>query len=328
MATIGNTQGTLMDLASRSDDSGKLADIVEMLNIDNEIQDDMLWVEANEASGHLTTIRTGLPDVYWRMLNQGVPSSKSTTAQVREPCAELAARAQCDVKLAQLSGNPGKFRIDESSAFVEAMSQEFAQTLFYGAASSPKEFVGLANRYSSLSAANGENIIAGGGAGSDNTSIWLINWSPLTVHGIYSKGTTAGLKHMDKGEELVDDGSGSNAQYNAYRDWFEWQCGLAVRDWRGAVRICNIDVSNLVGETSAADILKLMTKASHKKMGARGRMAFYCNRDVKAMLDIQAQAKNNVYLTIGEEEGRPKVSFRGIPIRTCDSILNTEALVS
>ena len=27
-------------------------------------------------------IRTGLPTVYWRALNQGIPNSKSTTAQV------------------------------------------------------------------------------------------------------------------------------------------------------------------------------------------------------------------------------------------------------
>jgi hypothetical protein len=95
------------------------------------------------------------------------------------------------------------------------------------------------------------------------------------------------------------------------------------------VRIANIDVSNLVGESSAADILKLMTKAVHKlPQGIGGRDAFYCNNTVLTMLDIQAQQKANVYLNVGEEEGRPKVSFRGIPIRRVDQLTLTEATVT
>lgn len=329
MGVIGNDALTLSDLATRSE-GGKLADIVELLSVDNEMLLDMLWLEANERTSHVTTTRTGLPEVFWRMMNQGVPSSKSTTAQIKEPCAELTARAATDEKLVKLAKDQGKFRLNEAAAFVEAMSQEFASTFWYGSAASPQEFVGLANRYSdATNALNKENIVKGGGAGSDNTSVWLIQWGDRSIHGIYPQGTEAGLQHQDMGIELVDDGSGTNAQFRAFRDYFSWMCGIALRDWRYVVRIPNIDVSNLVAESSAADILKLMTKAVHKlPRSGSGNKAFYVNRTVMTMLDIQAQSKTNVYLTVGNEEGQPKVSFRGIPIRISDAILNTEAAVA
>jgi hypothetical protein len=116
----------------------------------------------------------------------------------------------------------------------------------------------------------------------------------------------------------------------AYRDHWKWDCGIAVRDWRYAVRIPNIDVSNLVSESSAADLIKLMIRAIHRipAMGM-GRPVFYMNRTVYQMLDIQAQNKATYTLMTGNDAaGRPMLSFRGIPIRRVDQILNTEAVVS
>ena len=57
----------------------------------NEILDDAVFIEGNLPTGHRVTIRTGLPPVYWRSLNQGVPRSKSMTAQVDETIGMLEA---------------------------------------------------------------------------------------------------------------------------------------------------------------------------------------------------------------------------------------------
>jgi hypothetical protein len=38
--------------------------------------------------------------------------------------------------------------------------------------------------------------------------------------------------------------------------------------------------------------------------------------------------KTNVLLRIEEFHGKPITTFRGIPVRTCDAILGTEAVVS
>ena len=37
--------------------------------------------------------------------------------------------------------------------------------------------------------------------------------------------------------------------------------------------------------------------------------------------------KSNILLKLDEWDGMPVLTFRGIPIRTCDAILNTEGRV-
>lgn len=203
-ATLSTAALTLADWAKRLDPTGKISRIVEMLEQTNEILADMLWLEGNLPTGHRTTVRTGLPSVAWRLLNQGVAPSKSKTAQIDEGCGMLEAYGEVDKDLAELNGNTSEFRLSEAVAFVEAMNQEMAGTLFYGnSGTSPEEFTGLATRYSDISATIGQNMIDAGGLGADNTSIWLVVWGANTVHGIFPKGSQAGIKHNDKGLQTV-----------------------------------------------------------------------------------------------------------------------------
>src|SRR3990167_1727227 len=198
MATIGATVLTLADWAKRLDPDGKTPTIVELLSQTNEILLDMLWKEGNLPTGERTTVRTGLPTVAWRLLNKGVAKSKSRTAQIEEAVGVLEARSEIGQKLAELNGNTAAFRLSEAQAFIEAMNEEMSSTLFYGnSGTAPEEFTGLAPRYSSLSATNAQNIINGSGAGSDNSSIWLVVWGAQTCFGVFPKGSMAGLKHED-----------------------------------------------------------------------------------------------------------------------------------
>jgi hypothetical protein len=324
---------TLMDWAKRLDPQGKTADIVELLSQTNEILTDMIWQEGNLPTGNRTTVRTGLPTVAWRLLNNGVQPSKSTTTQIDEACGMLEAWSEVDVELAKLNGNISAFRLSEAQAFIEAMNQEMASTLFYGNSSTaPEEYTGLSVRYSSLSANNAQNIVVGGSADVDNTSIWLIGWGAQSVFGIFPKGSKAGLEHKDLGEETVEVTAGiAGTRMRAFRDMWMWKCGVALRDWRYSVRIPNIDVSALVAKTSAADIIELMIKAIHRIPNIRAvRPVFYMNRTVMEMLDIMR--RDDVIagggLSFAEVDGKIQYSFRGIPIRICDALLENEAVVS
>ena len=331
MAVIAQNSLTLADWAKRQDADSKPARIIEMLSQTNEILTDMLWQEGNLATGHRTTMRTGLPTGTWRALNAGILRKKSTTVQVDETCALLENLGIVDEELAGLNGNTSAFRLSENAAFIEGMNQDMATAAFYSnSALEPSKFLGMAPRYSDSTAKNGQNIIKMGGAGSDNTSIWLIVWGDQTVHGIYPKGSKAGLDHQDMGVELVDDGSGTGAQFRAFRDHYRWKCGIALRDWRYAVRICNIDVSDLLADTSGASvkIIEVMIRAVHRIPNLRmGRAAFYMNRTVRECLDIQAMNKANVQLSIKEYDGEFITSLRGVPFRTVDALLNSEAPV-
>ena len=291
VTALGTGALTLADWAKRLDPDGKVPTIVELLSQTNEILQDMRWIEGNLPTGHRTTVRTGLPSVAWRLLNQGITPSKSTTAQIDEQAGMLEAWSEVDKDLALLNGNVNAFRLSEAQAFLEAMNQEMAGTLFYGNSGlAPEEFLGLSPRYSSTTAGNAQNVLLGGSADVDNSSVWLVVWGPNTVHGIFPKGSKAGLIHDDYGEVTVETSAGiGGGRMRAYQERWQWKSGLALRDWRYAVRICNIDISLLVANGgTAADLTALMTKAIHRIPSMKlGKAVFYMNRTCFEFLDIQ-----------------------------------------
>ncbi len=338
MATINSDVLTMLDWAKSIDPDGKVAKTVELLSQSNRILDDMLFKEGNLPTGEQTSIRTGLPTSYYRLINQGTPKSKSTKAQVTENAAILSARSEVDVDEATLNGNVNAFRMSEAEAFVESMSQTQAETLIYGSASNPEEYVGFAPRYNDLDATNGQNILDAGGASTDNTSIWLVNWGANKVFGVFPKDSSAGLSHDDLG--IGDAFDASNNRFRAYMDEWKWKNGLVVKDWREVVRIANIDVSDLVAKatsqaiTASTAIDKLMARAiDHLPNGPGEKAAFYCNRTVASHLRIMAMDRSTGAVTIEpaiNQWGKTiqELRFLGIPVRLVDRIINTEAEVT
>jgi hypothetical protein len=327
MPIIGETVATLGDIAKRLDANGKIDVIVEMLTQTNSVLEDMLFKEGNLATGHKTTIRTGLPSVAWRLLNYGVPQSKSKTQQITDTCGMLEAYAEVDKALADLNGNTGAFRLSEDRAFLEAMNQEMAKTLFYGdTAKNPERFLGLAPRYSTLNkskAATAENVIDGGGTGDKLSSIWLPSWGDQTCFGIYPKGSKAGFQHKDLGEVTLHDKDGG--QYQGYRTHYKWDIGLVLRDWRYVVRIANIDLAAIADEA----LIDLMIEASEQLPDQRlGRPVFYMNKRIRTRLRQAIRKDKNVHLSVGEVAGKKVLSFDEIPVQRCDSINLAETAVT
>ena len=330
MATLSSNALTLADWAKRLDPNGNVPRIVELLSQTNEILLDMQWREGNLPTGHRTTVRTGLPAVAWRLLNAGVSPSKSTTAQIDEQCGMLEAWSEVDKDLALLNGNVGTFRLSEAKAFLEAMNQEMAQTLFYGNnGTAPEEFTGLAARYSVSSGAIADNVIKAGGAGSDNSSIWLVAWNEETCCGIFPKGSKAGLIHEDYGETTVEVTNGlAGNRMRAFQERWQWKAGIALKDWRHVVRICNIDISDLA-TGSAADLIDFMEQAEETIPNNMGRRVFYMNRRVRRFLRKQYRTDVSAGggLTYENVEGKPVLMFGQTPVRIVDQLLNTEATV-
>lgn len=328
---VGSNVLTLADWAKRLDPDGETAAVIELLSQKNEILDDMLWMEGNLPTGHRTTVRTGLPAVAWRLLNNGIQPTKSTTMQIDDTCGMLEGYSEIDKDLAELNGNTPEFRLSEATSFIESLNQSLSGTLFYGnTAVNPERFLGLAPRFSAISGANnGQNIISGGGSGSTMTSIWLVCWGPTTVHGIFPKATKAGITHTDKGIVTIENTNGqSGYRSEAYREHWQWKAGISVRDWRYVVRIANIDQTALTKDySSGADIVDLMTQALEKVFDlSTGRPVFYVNRKVRSFLRRQMVNHKNAFLDLEELGGlRPHVlTFAGVPVRLCDQILNTE----
>jgi len=340
MATLSKTNLTLADWAKRTDPNGNVPVIAELLSQSNEILEDCVFKEGNLPTGDRVVIRTGLPTVYWRALNQGIPNSKSTTAQVDEACGILEARSEVDKDLAMLNGNTAQFRLSEDVAFLEAMNQTMATTLFYGnPATDPKQFLGIAPRYSALSGSNSaNNVISAGGSSGNLSSVYLVVWGDNTVYCPFPKGSSAGLMHEDLGEQTVYNSDGSRLQ--AYATRYQWKNGLVVKDWRYIVRICNIDIAALKttsgtqASTVATQLVKCMNLALARIPNyGMGRPAFYMNRSIYSGLSIQAMDRSQNILAVQEglsQFGTPQnwLSFLGVPCRRVDTILNTESTVS
>jgi hypothetical protein len=147
------------------------------------------------------------------------------------------------------------------------------------------------------------------------------------VHAFYPKGHSGGGIVHDPGQglEWIPDDRTPPGYYRGYRDHFEWKLGLAVPDWRYAVRICNVDT--VLMSSSVVDLFLAMTKAYYRIPSyGMGRAAFYANNLVLQYLQIQAAAKSNAALKYEEAGGKPVTSYMGIPIKRCDALLNTEAL--
>ncbi len=336
MVTLTAKNPTILDFANATDPSGKTTAVVEILSEENEILPDMTWIEGNLPTGHLTTVETGIPEPTWRAMYGGVQPTKGTRAQITDTTGMMEAYSEVDVALADLSSNKQAFRLLEDRSKISGMSNEMANTLFYGNEDTePSAFTGLAPRFNSLSAENADNIIQPStpGTGSDNRSIWLIVWSPSTVHGIIPQGSNAGLKVRDLGEITKQDASdGSNTgMMQVYLSHYRWDAGLSLRDWRYVVRICNIDFSDLTFDASAgANLPNLMFEAMDIIPSlSRGRAVFYMARGVKTILRQQMSSLRDQSTMAIQEVGGVRVdAFQGVPVKRCDALAVDEAVVA
>ena len=342
MSTLGTSRPTIIDVARATDPNGDIAKFADVIQSYNEHLDDIPWYEGNLATGNLTTITSSYASPSLRALNAGVTPTKSTTSQINDACSILENRSRIDIDVANLNGNAAAFRAMQDKLMMQGFGVSLAEHLIYGSsADNPLEFNGFATRYftTGTTYTTSSQVIDAGGTGSDNTSIYLVNWGEGRVSGVYPKGSVGGLKVEDLGIKDVILNATTGETLRAYETWMQWKCGLAVHDYRNVVRICNIDISNLEtaddSSDTSANILKFMSKAlDYLPPDAGGMPVFYMNQRVRSMLRVKQIAKSNAHLTVADIAGpnqimrRNTVNFYGIPCRRVDAILNTESQIT
>ncbi len=330
MSALSTIHPTLIDFVSTLDPDHKVAKIVEILDETNEVIQDFVTIEANQPASHKTSVRTGIPEPTWRKLYGGVQPTKGGYAQVTDNIGMMEAYAEVDKALADLNGNTAAFRLVEDHGHVEGMSQEFASTLFYGnEGTEPEAFTGLAPRFNSTTADNGDNVIKAGGNSTDNQSIWLVGWGANSVHGIYPKGSQGGIQMQDKGQVTIESIDGAGGRMEAYRSHYRWDAGLSVRDWRYVVRICNITDTMVASGSAAKALIEFMIQAVERIPNAgTGRLGFYMTRKARTALRLGILDKVSSQLTFETVAGKRVTMFDGIPVRRVDALHNAEDLVS
>ncbi len=323
MATLDATgQMTLLELAKRREPDGELAAVAEILSRSNPVLQDMPFMEANGKTYHKSVRRGSLPGGTWRKINAGVSSESSQTTEVTDAIGMLETYSEVDKALAEMSGDIARFRMIEAKAFIEGLSQTLAGAVFYSnSATDPEQITGLSPRTSTV---DGQFILDGSGTGSDLTSIYVVQWGLDKVHGVYPSGhPQLGVQRNDLGEVTLEDAGGK--KYQGYRDHYVVKMGLVVRDPRAIGRYANIEssgASNIFDEDKLIGLLNEMPDD-------HGNTVIYVNSTVKTQMEIKLKDKANVNYTVDNGLGGvPVLRFRGIPVKKCAAIVNTETAIS
>lgn len=334
MAVLTSNTMTLADIAKRMDPNLKdIANVVEVLQAQNDILKFLPFMEGNLPVGHRTTIRNGLPSIGTRRINQGVTPGKSTTKQFDEGTMLVEAYSEADEEALRLGGNEAQLRASEDVATLEAMNQFFSTQFFYGNSAQYVDRInGIATRYNSLSGEYAGQILDAGGTQSDNTSIYMAGLGERGLHGIYPSGTNAGIERTDLGRQMIQE-NGTRRTVKTTK--FVWHAGLALKDYRHVIRVANIDVSNLAtfgsGSDTSAKLLRLMIQAQNllpANPGGYGlKYVMLVNKTVKTWADIMTMEKTNAAFALKEIYGQEFTTFRGVPIVVCDAITNAESRV-
>lgn len=339
MAVLGTTYWNIIDVLKAGGDG--IGDVVEALTQLTPFMKDANVITCNKGAKHVSSIRTGLPSVSWGALYQGIAQSKGAYTQVEDTTGFIEGLSSVDSRLLKLKPEQSaKLRLMEANGFLETMAQTLESAVFYSnVLINGKQFHGLAPRYNTLANAN---VVNGGGSGSDNASIWFVTHGDGQTSMLTPENIPAGVMREDKGEQRVLDGSGN--PYYVKEEMFTQHAGIAVKDWRYNARVANIDVSDLIAGSTALN--PLMRKAYYKLQGRRaykmeksgemstGRTVIYMNRTLMEALDAEqtngrgGSTDNFVRLRPKEIQGEEVLTWRGIPIRETDALLNTEAALS
>ncbi|MCC8189345.1 MAG: hypothetical protein LIP77_01740 [Planctomycetes bacterium] len=334
MAVIGNTLPTLVDWANHLDPNGAYAATVEGLRKENEILDDMVFIEGNLPTGHETTYRTELPEIELVGYNEGVTPSKSAKGKIRETCATLMGFSEVDKRLADLASKKAEFLASEDEGFVQSFNDRMAAILMHGNAQNPKSIDGLLTRYSPaypfrpddtyLKKEVQEHIIDAGGSGDRCASVLLVGWGKDTVTGMFPKGSKAGFNKVEMGLQTITGENGK--KFVGYQTQYFWDFGLVVRDPRFIVRVMNIDTEQLTKDAkSGADLLDLLVVATETIQSLSScRPVFYCSRPMRTWMRRQFMNKANLLLNLDTIAGRQVLTFDGIPVRRVDAMNKPE----
>ena len=343
MATKTVTARENLVNAAKMTNNNEIMDVAEVLNETNDIVADAIVQRGNDITSHVVSRRTSLPSVQWVKAGNGWNATTGLVNQVREEIGMLKARYLCPEDIMRLQPNPAKYRQQQERAYIESMGQELANTLVgnvsAGALSPttnpPEEFAGFQYRYNALSTADTSYVINNGNtSGSDNTSIWFVQWEAGKCYLIHPRNTDGGgLKKKDEGR-VYTSGDNSVASTSAsspnptnslwaYVTEFAWDVGLCIEDTRAVKRLANID--SVSTETYTLNEDKIIQIRNNFK-GAAPMM--YCNETVFTQLQILAKDKTNVHWTENNPFGKPQMYFLDMPIRRCDAITNVEATLA
>lgn len=345
MSTVGASYLNIADINKLTyPDGSPVQMVIDLTMQQNQIIEDIPWLPCNNGHQHITTVQNAIPSPTWVGIYDFVGTGKAAWADYTDTTGMMEAWSEVSERLLNLNMKAAPKTLSlTNAAFIEGMTQEYVRTIIYGderdsTNNRTKSFTGFAPRFASLSTGYSDRVISAGGS-TNLTSMWFVTWGEPYCHGIYPEGTMTGIETEDLGIETKTDSNGN--MMRVARQKYTWRGGLAVRDPRAIVRICNIDtVAGLTagsGSDTSTDLWRLMVRAYHKLINPAMRLPLgatriYCNATIMEILDLLARktvgSTSGIGLSYDTIDGRLVLNFRGIPIKRVDQITNSETAVS
>lgn len=311
--------------------NGKHKTFAKVLTETKHLLEDIPLLSSNEILGYKDNRVSSIPTPQIIKVGDGWDASVVQWTPYSEVISMFKDRCQIPKDVLRIQPSKSQKRADIESQHIEGFGQGVCNHLIYGTSvATPEKFDGFDVRYTTPDASDPTNPTNGdggvydmSGTGSDTTSIWLIQWSPIKVFGIYPMNDPSmGIRSEDMPIQMISAENSKNRW--DYITEFEMDLGLVVADLRAVKRIRNIESS------LAAISTELTKKIIEAKNDFEGNETvwIYCNNRIFTHLDILTQDKTNVRYSSDNPYGKPLLMFRDSPIRKCPSITNTETAVA
>lgn len=230
---------TLLDLAKLNGADPVVGLIEESIALAPELA----TVPARTIGGtnYKTVLRTGLPTVSFRSLNQGIAASKSSFEERLVSCFIAGGRVEVDKAAADAhEDGPAALQAIEAAGVMEAALRKIGSQMFYGIASDSKGFPGLQAMVDST-----QTLTAGGSTA--KTSAYAVRFGERAVQFVFGRNTPFELSPWR--EETIRDSDG-NPLPGYVADLSAW-VGLQSVSRNCVARINNIGTDSGKGLTDA-----------------------------------------------------------------------------
>lgn len=352
MQANGTRALTYLDFIKGLDPKGKFDHRVINLAVRaNEMLDDITVVEANNGTALETTFRTEVPKPVWTQYYGGIPSNKGSKAKLKVTCGRMGTKIVVDKKMYDDAKDKDAVVYDEVMSAQDGMRMEMGDMLVYGKlADNPLGFNGLMKHYDAVGAdavddTRSEHYVfdafgkAGGASAASESrlgSILLVGWSPNTITCFHSEGhQQGGIEITPKRVvDVADPDRGGDATYEAYLQYLYWELGLAVRDFRYAGRIANIQRDDMLNfasgkeKESALAYVELIDRLSTRVHDQGVKQAWYMDKLMfEKVRTLFSRLTRDNAVTFQHVEGRKEKRLFGIPVRVQECMKVNEAKV-
>lgn len=326
-----NKQFTLLERAKLSVDGKRILpvlDVMDKMGVDSFMQD-VPFFEANQGLKHRIIRTTARPGSTRRTFYKGVRKSTTATQVIWEPVVLFEQRSGVDEDEVDTIENGNELRRQKDMPHAAGILDDFVYDMFNSDRKNGGEYIdGFAPRLNKISnpeaASTDVPYVWDNGGESNLCSLYIIEYGPLAVHGLYPSGPTGrgggvfGMHIRNKGLEPTQDSDDATATYYEYVTQFKFWFGLAVHnDWKIA-RIANIN-----RDPASADALddNLIIKALNHGKFNESATRIYANPFLTTQIEIRAKDKSNAIWDTMDVFGKTVPKIRGALLRKLDDTI-------